>query len=84
MTLATAVAYHQKQTLATPGEAAIVIRAPNDGWRIRKGVAFVSIKPYAGAISEGTTTAEQIDKDTPIDTHYGAIAANVIEQSLGI
>ena len=36
-----------------------------------------------GAISEGTTTAEQIDKDTPIDTHYGAIAANAIEQSLG-
>ena len=36
-----------------------------------------------GAISEGTTTAEQIDKDTPIDIHYEAIAANAMEQSLG-
>ena len=37
-----------------------------------------------GAISEGTITAEQIDKDTPIDTHYGAIAANAMEAKLGI
>ena len=36
------------------------------------------------AISKGTITAEQIDKDTLIDTHYGAIAANAMEQSLGI
>ena len=37
----------------------------------------------ASVISEGTITAEQIDKDTLIDTHYGAIAANAMLQKLG-
>ena len=65
----------------------------------RKGAALVFIKPYAAteqvkdlvskrfgaeSISEGTITAEQIDKDTLIDTHYGAFAANVMEQKHGI
>ena len=36
-----------------------------------------------GATSEGTITAEQIDKDALIDTHYGAIAANAMEQKPG-
>ena len=34
-------------------------------------------------ISEGTITAEQIDKDTLIDTHHGASAANAMEQKPG-
>ena len=63
----------------------------------RKGAAFVFIKPYAateqekdlvrkrfGAISEGTITAEQIDKETLIDTHHGALAANVMLQKPGV
>ena len=37
-----------------------------------------------GAIFEGTNTAGQIDKDSPIDTHHGATAANAVEQSFGI
>jgi nucleoside diphosphate kinase len=34
-------------------------------------------------ISEGTITAEQIDKDMLIDTHYGAIAAKAMKQKPG-
>ena len=37
-----------------------------------------------GAFSKGTITDGQIDKDTLIDTHYGAIAANAMERGLGI
>ena len=65
----------------------------------RKGAAFVFIKPYAATeqvkdlvskrfgaegisvISE--SSRPQIDKDTLIDTHYGAIAANAMEQKPG-
>ena len=68
----------------------IVIGAPNRRVAdpeiksvIHKGVVFVFIKPFA-ATKQGTITAEQINKDTLIDTHYGAIAANATEQSLGI
>ena len=39
-------------------------------------------KPFA-ATKQGAITAEQINKDMLIDTHYGAIAANVMERSLG-
>ena len=64
---------------------------------IYKGAVFGFIKLFAatkkaqgycqkrfGAISEGTITAEQIDKGALIDTHYGAIAAHAMEQCLGI
>ena len=39
-------------------------------------------KPVA-ATKHGASTAEQINEDMLSDTHYGAIAANVREQSLG-
>ena len=39
-------------------------------------------KPFA-ATKQGTITAEQISKDMLIVTHCGAIAANIMEQSLG-
>ena len=39
-------------------------------------------KPFA-ATKQGAITAVQINKDMLIDTHYGAFAANVMEQSLG-
>ena len=54
---------------------------------IRKGAVFVSsshmLRP-SRSTSEGTITAEEIDKDTLIDAHYGAIDANAMERSLGI
>ena len=45
--------------------------------------ASVLVLRASPGISEGTITAEQIDKDTLLDSHYGAFAANAVEQKLG-
>ena len=45
--------------------------------------AKVLVKSVLVLSPHDTITAEQINKGTQIDTHYGAIAANSMEQSIG-
>ena len=80
---------NQQRTPAWQVAIIIVIGAPNRRVAdleiesaIHKGAIFMFNKPFA-ATKQGTITAEQINKEMLIDTHYGAIAANVMEQSLG-
>ena len=79
----------QQRTPAWQVEVTIVIGAPNRRVAdleiesaIHKGAVFMFNKTFA-ATEQGAITAEQNNKDMLIDTHYGAIAANVMEQSLG-
>ena len=71
---------NQQRTSAWQVEVTIVIGAPNRRVAdleiesaIRKGAVFMFNKPFA-TIKQGAITAEQINKDMLIDTHYGAMS----------